>query len=84
MIKSVRMRWAGHDKCACWCLVEKRGGRGSLEIHKCWRENYFKIYFIEIELEGVDLICVANDGNRWQLLVNTIINCWFNKIQVIS
>jgi hypothetical protein len=45
--------------------VEKCGGKGSLEIPKCWWEEYFKIYFNQIELEGVDLICLANDRNRW-------------------
>ena len=65
MIKSVRMKWARHGRSARWGLVEKCGGKGSLEIPTFWWEEYFKIYFNQIELEGVGLICLANDRNRW-------------------
>ena len=44
---------------------EKREGKGSLEIPNCWWEKYFKIYFNQIELEGVNLICLANDRKWW-------------------
>jgi hypothetical protein len=65
MIESVKMRWAKHGRSACWGLVEKCGGKGSLEIPKYWWEEYIKVYFNQIELEGVDLICLANERNRW-------------------
>ena len=58
------MRWAGHGRSACWGLVGKHGGKGSRGIPKCWWEEYFKMYFNEIELEGVDLIFLAYDRNR--------------------
>jgi hypothetical protein len=58
------MRWARHGRSACWGLVEKCGGKGSLEIPKCWWEECFKICFNQIEFGGVDLICLANDRNR--------------------
>jgi hypothetical protein len=32
MIKSVRMRWAGRDRSACWGLLENRGGKGYVNV----------------------------------------------------
>jgi hypothetical protein len=83
MFKSLRMRWEGHDRSICWGLVENHGGKGSLEIPNCWWEKYFKIYFNQIELKGVDLICLANNRNTWAA-VGEYNNKPFGSIKILG
>jgi hypothetical protein len=68
------MSWAGQGRNACWGLVGNCGGKGALGISKCWWEEHFKIYFNQIETEGIGLICLTYDRNRW-----TVIGEYSNK-----
>jgi hypothetical protein len=35
-----------------------------------------KIYFQEMEWEGMDVIAVAEDKDRWRALLNAVMNFW--------
>jgi hypothetical protein len=35
-----------------------------------------KIYLLEIGWDGMDWIDLAQDGDQWKALVNTIMNLW--------
>jgi hypothetical protein len=80
VIKSRRMRWAGHVA----CMGEERGvyrvligrpegkrplGRSS---HR-WEDN-IKLDFREIGINGVNWIQLAQDRVQWQAFVNMVIN----------
>ena len=82
MIKSRRMRWAGH--------VARMGeGRGMYRIlvAKCerkrpmgrprhrWADN-IKVAFQELGCGGMDWLELAQDRDRWQALVNVVMNLW--------
>jgi hypothetical protein len=79
MIKSRKMRWAGHaarmgeKKNAYRILVgkpeEKRLGRP----RRRWVDN-IKIDLREIGWDGVDWIHLAQDRDEWRALVNTVMN----------
>jgi hypothetical protein len=77
MIKSMRMRWAGHvDR-----LGEKRNACGGLvgkserkrPPKRRWEDN-IKMYLREIGWSGVDWINLAQDRDQWRALVNTVMN----------
>jgi hypothetical protein len=80
MIKSRRMRWAGHvagmgaRRDACRILVGKPEGKISLGRRK-WVGN-IKMDLGEIGWDGVDWIELAQDRNQWRALVNTVMNLW--------
>jgi hypothetical protein len=75
MIKSRRMRWAGHvarmgaKRNAYRILVGKPEGRP----RRRWVDN-IKIDLRGIGWDGVDWIDHAEDGNQWRALVNTVMN----------
>jgi hypothetical protein len=80
MIKSRRMRWAGHvaqmgeKRNTYRILVGKPEGNRPLGRPKCrWVEN-IKIYLREIEWDGMDWIDLSQDRDQWRALVNTIMN----------
>jgi hypothetical protein len=80
MIKSRRMRWAGHvarmgEKMKAYkLLVGKPKGKRSLEIPRCtWVEN-IRMDLGEVGWGDVDWIGLAKDRNRWRALVNTVMN----------
>jgi transcription termination factor 2 len=80
MIKSRRMRWAGHVtrmgqmRNFYKVLVGKTDGKRPLGIpRRRWKDN-IKMYLRKIGLEGVDWIHVAEDRDRWRGLANTIMN----------
>ena len=54
--------------------MEKPEGRRPLEIPMRRWENNIKMDIREVELGGMDWIDLAQDRNRWQAVVNTIIN----------
>jgi hypothetical protein len=80
IIKSRRMRWAGHVA----RIVEKRnvyrllvgkpeGKRQLMRPRRRWTNN-IKIDLLEIGWGGVDWIGLAQDRDRWRALVNAVMN----------
>ena len=76
------MRWVGHVSCmgdrrgACKLLVERPEGKGLLRRpeHK-WEES-IKMHIQEFGWAGMDWIDQAQDRERWQVLVNVVVNLW--------
>jgi hypothetical protein len=62
MIKSRRMKWAGHVT----RIREKRNARR-------WVDN-IKIDLREIGWDGADRVDLAHDSDQWRALVNTVMN----------
>jgi hypothetical protein len=79
MIKSRRIRWAGHvvriGKMATYrILMGKPEGKRPLgRQRRRWMES-IKIDLREIEWDGMDWIDVAQDRDQWRALVNTVKN----------
>jgi hypothetical protein len=80
MIKSRRMRWAGHvarmgaTRNAYRILVGKPEGRRPLgRPRRRWVDN-IKMDLREIGWDDVDWIDLAQDRDHWRALVNTVMN----------
>jgi transcription termination factor 2 len=80
MIKSRRMRWAGHvarmgeTRNAYRILVGKPEGKRPLGRPRCrWVDN-IKMDLREIGWDGVDWSQLAQDRDKWRALVNTVMN----------
>jgi hypothetical protein len=80
VIKSRRMRWAGHlarmgkVRGAYNILVGRPEGRRPLgRSRRRWEDN-IKIDLREIGFGDVDWIYLAQDRDRWRALVNTVMN----------
>jgi hypothetical protein len=80
MIKSMRLRWAGHvarigEKTNAYrILMCKPEGKRPLGRQICrWVDN-IKIDLREIGWDGVDWIDLAQDRDKWKALVNTVMN----------
>jgi hypothetical protein len=80
IIKSRRMRWAGHvarmgeKRNAYMLLVRKPDGKRPLgRPRRRWLDN-IKMGLLEIELSVVDWIGLAQDRYRWRALVNSAMN----------
>jgi hypothetical protein len=80
MIKSRRMRWAGHvtrtgeKRNAYRISVGKPEGKRQLgRLRRRWEYN-IKIDLREIGRVGMDLIHLAQDRDQWRALVNTVMN----------
>jgi hypothetical protein len=78
MIKSRRMRWERHitqmgeTRNAYRILVGKPEGKTPLgRSRRRWVDN-IKMDLIEIGGCGMDWINLAQDGDRWRIIVNTI------------
>jgi hypothetical protein len=80
VIKSRRLRWAGHvarmgERIDVYqALVGKSEGRRTLGRPKRKWEDNIKMHFQEVEWEGVDWIDLAQDRNRWRTVVKTVMN----------
>jgi hypothetical protein len=81
MIKSRKMRWAGHvarmEKMnACRILVENPERKRPLGSprHR-WVDN-IKMDLGEIGWDGIDWIDLAEDRDQWRALVNAVMNLW--------
>jgi len=79
VIKSRRMRWAGYvasmgaSRVAYRVLVGKPEGRTQLGRSRGRLEDNIKLGLQEVGW-GMDWIDLAQDRNRWAVLVNTVIN----------
>jgi hypothetical protein len=80
MIKSRRMRWAGHvarmreKRNGYMILVGKPEGKRPLgRPRRRWAEN-IKTDLREIGLGGVDWITLVQDRDQWRALVNRVMN----------
>jgi hypothetical protein len=80
MIKSRRMRWAGHvarigeKRNAYRILVGKPERRRPVgRPRRRWADN-IKIDLRETGWDGVDWVDLAQDGDQWRALVNTVMN----------
>jgi hypothetical protein len=80
VIKSRRMRWAGHvarmgeKRNAYRLLVEKPEGKRPLERPRRRWANNIKIDLLEIGWGDVDWIGLARDRDKWRALVNAVMN----------
>jgi transcription termination factor 2 len=82
VIKARRMRWVGHVagmgevRGAYNILVGRPEGRRPLgKPRRRWKDN-IKMDLREIGFEDVDWIHLAQDRDRWQALVNMVMNLW--------
>jgi hypothetical protein len=80
MIKSRRMRWAGHvtdmeeRRGAYRVLVGKPEEKRQLGIPRRRWEYNIKLDFQEVGCGGVDRIDLAQDRVRWRTLVKVVMN----------
>jgi hypothetical protein len=80
VIKSRRMRWAGHvarmreKRDACRILVGRPEGRRPLGRPRCRWEDNIKMDLQEVGCGGMDWIEVAQDRDRWRAVVNAVMN----------
>jgi hypothetical protein len=82
IIKSRRMRWAGHlarlgeKRNAYRLLVGKpEGKRPLLRPRRRWVDN-IRMDLGEMGWTDVDWIGLAQDRNRWRAVVNSVLNLW--------
>jgi hypothetical protein len=80
MIKSRKMRWAGHEERmgekenAYRILVGEPEGRRPLgRPRRSWADDII-MDLREIRWGGMDLIDMAQDRDQWKALVNTVVN----------
>jgi len=80
VMKSRRMRWAGHvarmgeRRSLYRVLVGKPEGKRPLgRPRRRWEDNV-KIDLQEVRCGGMDWIRLAQDKDRWQVLVNVVMN----------
>jgi len=90
VVKSRRMRWAGHVACVGErrgvhrVLVGKPEGKRAMERpRRRWEDN------IKMDLQEMGGACgdwmeLAEDRDRWGELVSTVMNLWVPKMQGIS
>jgi hypothetical protein len=80
IIKSRRMRWEGHaarmgeKRNAYRLLVEKPEGKRPLGRPRCRLVDNIKMDLGEVGWGDVDWIGLAQDRNRWRVLVNSVLN----------
>jgi hypothetical protein len=80
IIKSRRMRWAGHvarmgeERNVYMLLVGKPEGKRPLGRPRRRWINNIKMELLEIGLSVVDWIGLAQDRYKWRALVNSVMN----------
>jgi hypothetical protein len=80
VIKSRRMRWAGHvarmgdGRGVYRILVGRTESRRPLERPRRRWEDNIKMDLRETGIDGTNWIWLAQDGVQWRALVNTVIN----------
>ena len=65
-------------------LVGKPGGKRQLGRPRHRWEDNIKMDLQEVGCGGMDWIKLAQDRDRWQALVNAVMNLPFHKMQGIS
>jgi len=80
MIKSIRMKWAGHvarmgERVGVYrvLVVKPEGKRPLGRPRRRWEDN-IKMDLQEVGCGGMDWIEVVQDRDRWWALVNTVMN----------
>jgi hypothetical protein len=82
VIKSRRMRWAGHvarmgeGRGVRRVLVGRPEGRRPLGKRRRRREDNIKMDFREIGIDGANWIQLAQDRVQWRGFVNTVVKPW--------
>jgi hypothetical protein len=82
-MKSRRMRWAGHVACmgerrgVYRILVGKTEGQRPLRRPRHSWENNNKMDIQEVGWGSIDWIELAQDMDRWEALVNVVMNLCF-------
>jgi hypothetical protein len=82
IIKSRRMRWAGHvagvgeKRNAYRLFVGKQEGKRPLGRPRRRCVDNIRMDLGEVGWGDVDWICLAKDRNRWRALVNSVLNLW--------
>jgi hypothetical protein len=77
VIKSRRMRWAGHMACVeegrgvYTVLIGRSEGKRPLGRHRCRWEDNIKMDLREIGIDGANWIQLAQERVQWQAFVNT-------------
>jgi len=90
VVKSRRMRWAGHvarmgqEKGVHRVLVGKPEGKRPLGRPRCRWEDNIKMDLQEVEGGCEDWMELVQDRDRWRALVNTVMNFWVPKMRGIS
>jgi hypothetical protein len=80
VIKSRRMRWAGHvarmgeGRNVYRDLVGRPEGKRPLGRPRCRWEDNIKLDLREIGIDGTNWIQLAQDRVQWRAFVNTVIN----------
>jgi len=80
VIKSRRMRWAGHvarmgeDRGVCRVLVGKPEGKRPLGRRRRRRVDNIKMDLQEVGCGYVDWIGLGQDRDRWRTLVSAVMN----------
>ena len=80
VIKSRRMRWAGHVACmeerrgSYRVLVGRHDGKRTLGRPRSRWEDNIKMDLQEVGCGGMDWIELAEDRDRWRALVNAVMN----------
>jgi len=90
VIKSRRMRWAGHVECmgerrgVYMILVGKPEGKRPLgRPRRRWEDN-IKMDLQEVRCGCMDWIQLVQGRDRWRALVNAVMNLGFHKMRGIS
>jgi hypothetical protein len=85
MIKSRRMRWAGHvarmgeGRGVYRNLVGRSEGKRPLERPRHRWEDNIKMDLRDIGIDGVNWIRPVQDRVQWRAFVNTVMNLWVPK-----
>jgi hypothetical protein len=80
VIKSRKMRWAGHvarvgeGRGVYRILIGRPKGKRPLGRPRCMWEDNIKLDLWEIGIDGANWIWLAQDRAWWQAFVNTIMN----------
>jgi hypothetical protein len=80
IIRSRRMRWAGHvaqmaaKRNVCMLLVGKPDGKRPLGRQRCRWIDKIKMDLLEIGVSVVDWIGLAQDSYRWRASVNSVMH----------
>ena len=90
VVKSRRMRWAGHvarmgeGRGVHRVLVGKPEGKRPLGRPRCRWEDNIKMDLQEVGGSCGDWMELAQDRDRWRALVSTVMNLRVPKMRVIS